>query len=305
MESALEHVEVVVGRHELVVALEGDAAPGLTSALFRALPHSSLAVHCQTAGAELCVPVPFFHWHENRRTPVAGDVGYASFGNYLCFYYGPMAAMDGPTNVIGRLNSGTDVLDALGALLLKEGAQAADIRIHARPGMESPPLPRLPSQTTALARMSRALLESTLSSPPDDIAHLRRVELPAMGNIAGRLQASVLLLSLAEALMNARTLAQDFPASLPTVIAGVAAQMGRYSRWLAMAGLPAMASWLERTHGVLRDETLRADDLVAGLEDALVAIGRLRFWTEAVSPWHRVSNDYAPESDWMSLTIPQ
>jgi hypothetical protein len=302
--STLEQIEVVVGQHELVVVLDVDAAPGLTSALLRALPHSSLAVHCQTAGAEFCVPVPFFHWHENRRPPTSGDVGYASFGNYLCFYYGPMVAMDGPTNVIGRLSSSAHALEALGALLLKTGAQMANIQNHARPGTESASLPPFPSRTTAFARMSRTLLESSLASPPEDIAHLRGVKLPAMGNMAGRLQASVLLLSLSEALMNARTLAPDFPHALPTVVACLVAQMGRYSRWLAMAGLPATAAWLEITRDVLRDETLRADEFVAGLEEALVAIGRLRFWAEAVSPWHRVTEDYAAESNWTNHALP-
>lgn len=298
----LEQIDVVVGGHELVVSLDTGSAPHLTSALLRALPHQSFAAHCQVAGAEFCVPVPFFHWHENRRMPTPGDVGYASFGNYLCFYYGPMAPMDGPTNIIGRVHSSGRALEALGTLLLKAGAHKADIRNHAQPGAARSLLPPLATLTT-LAAMSRALLESTLVSPPEDIANLRRVELPAMGNIAGRLQASVLLLSLSEAIMNARTLVLESPSSLATAIVSVAAQMGRYSRWLAMAGLPATASWLERARNVLRDETLRADEFVASLDEALVAIGRLRFWAEAVSPWHRVTDDYAAESTWMSATL--
>jgi hypothetical protein len=98
-------IELTIGDARLSIALDTAGAPGLSAAMLRAAPHDTLAVHCATAGAEFCVPVPFFHWHENRRPPGPGDVGYASFGNYLCFYYGPMSAVDGPTNVIGRLLS--------------------------------------------------------------------------------------------------------------------------------------------------------------------------------------------------------
>ena len=92
-------VAIQVGAHTLAIELDTDNAPGLTSALLRSLPHSTIAVHTTTAGAEFCVPVPWFLWHENRRPPGPGDVGYASFGNYLCFYYGAMSHADSWSSV--------------------------------------------------------------------------------------------------------------------------------------------------------------------------------------------------------------
>jgi hypothetical protein len=297
----MQHITLHVGTAELEVQLDTARAPGLASALLRSLPHASLAVHCLVAGAEFCVPVPFFHWHENRCIPKAGDVGYASFGNYLCLYYGDMAPDDGPTNIVGRVSSSTSALESLGERLLTQGAQRAHIATGTASNAPSRSLASL-SDKSRLAGLSRSLLETTLASPPIDVVHLMRAHLPAMGNVAGRMQASVLLLALAECLMNARTLALQASSSFPTVLASIATQLERYARWLAMAGLHGIAAWLDSARDALRLEPLRADEFARGVEEALVAIARLRFWVEAFCPWHKVQGDYyRTESAWMNF----
>jgi len=290
-----------VGADEITVDLDAANAPGLTGAVVSALPHATLAVHCQVAGAEFCVPVPFFHWHENRRVPVLGDVGYASFGNYLCFYYGEMAADDGPTNIVGRVASHHALLESVGRRLLEKGAARA--RLFAASGPASGEAGLASPADSHLASLSRALLKTMLTEPPADIVHLRSAPLPAMGNIAGRMQASVLLLSLAEVIMNARTLALNAPASIDSIALGLSYQLGRYARWLAMAGMPGIAHWLMTAHDTLRAGTPQLESLGRDLEEALVAIARLRFWVEAISPWHKLDADYrVSEPAWSSVS---
>lgn len=299
----MPHVTLRMDGGAIAIELDAQHAPSLAAAIARALPHPTLAVHCQVAGAEFCVPMPFFHWHENRRRPRPGDVGYASFGNYLCFYYGDMAADDGPTNVVGRVDSPLGALEALGRGLLKDGAQRAFLGDAEATGISPAPLPLPPSGE--LAALSRALLESTLTDPPDDVARLRAAPLPAMGNVAGRLQASVLLLALADVLMNARTLAHEPQASFAAIVPGLRNQMTRYARWLAMAGLPGTADWLVRARDVLQGAPPDAAILAHELDEALVAIARLRFWVEAISPWHRLDDDYrGGEARWSRLALP-
>jgi hypothetical protein len=296
----MHRVILRVDADEIAIELDGGSAPGLTDAIVRSMPHATLAVHCQVAGAEFCVPVPFFHWHENRRTPSPGDVGYASFGNYLCFYYGEMAADDGPTNVVGRIASNSASLESLGRCLLKEGAQRAYLHDAAASKSMPPALP--PAGRSRMATLSRALLQSTLTDPPGDVMHLRSAVLPAMGNIAGRLQASVLLLSLAEVMMNARTLALDASASLGGIAASLTHQMARYARWLAMAGLPGVADWLTTARDVIHENAQDVGTIARDLDEALVAIARLRFWVEAISPWHKVDADYRiSDAVWSSV----
>lgn len=293
-------VTLRVGADTLAIELDEAGAPGLTDAVRRALPHATLAVHCQVAGAEFCVPVPFFHWHENRRVPVPGDVGYASFGNYLCFYYGGMAADDGPTNVVGRVASDHGTLTAVGQRLLEQGAQRA--HLHAASGARHARVPLDRVADNRIAKLARDLLEASLIDPPEDIVHLRFASLPAMGNIAGRMQASVLLLSLAEVIMNARTLALDAPESLGQVAFGLSHQLGRYARWLAMAGMPGIALWLESARDALHAPAAALATLGHDLEEALIAVARLRFWVEAISPWHKVDGDYRDsQAAWSSV----
>lgn len=279
-----------VGSDTIAIELDEARAPGLTEAVVRTLPHATLAVHCQVAGAEFCVPVPFFHWHENRRVPVTGDVGYASFGNYLCIYYGEMAADDGPTNVVGRVASDPATLAAVGQRLLEEGAQQAHIQDASGPRRS--PAGLGPAANNRLAKLSRDLLDASLSDPPEDILHLRSASVPAMGNIAGRMQASVLLLSLAEVIMNARTMVLDVPGSLGQVAIGLSNQLGRYARWLAMAGMPGTARWLGAAQDALHAPAPALTTLGHDLEETLIAVARLRFWVEAISPWHKVDSDY-------------
>jgi hypothetical protein len=296
----MHRVILRVDADEIAIELDGGSAPGLTDAIVRSMPHATLAVHCQVAGAEFCVPVPFFHWHENRRIPSPGDVGYASFGNYLCFYYGEMAADDGPTNVVGRIASSSASLGSLGRRLLKQGARRAYLHDPAAPRSTALALP--PAGRSRMATLSRTLLQSTLTDPPGDVMHLRSAVLPAMGNIAGRLQASVLLLSLAEVMMNARTLALDASASLGGIAASLTHQMARYARWLAMAGLPGVADWLTTVRDVIHENAQDVGTIARDLDEALVAIARLRFWVEAISPWHKVDADYRiSDAVWSSV----
>ena len=301
-------IELAVGATRLAIELDTANAPGLSAAMLRAAPHETLAVHCATAGAEFCVPVPFFHWHENRRPPAPGDVGYASFGNYLCFYYGPMSAVDGPTNVIGRLLSPASELDAIGHALLLGGAQRAVVRnLEPASAAALPPMPDrgLPPRADAseFEQLARTLLAAALDNPPADISRLRDATLPAMGNLAGRMQASMLLLAVAEVLMNARSSAVMAPHALTPIVASLAAQLERYARWLAMAGMEGTAGWLSRVAPALRTQPLRVEHLIAGLEDALIAFGRLRFWAEAISPWHRLPADIGSDQSWLEPSL--
>lgn len=286
-------VTLQVGASALAIELDAENAPGLAAALLGSLPHSTIAVHTTTAGAEFCVPVPWFHWHENRRPPGPGDVGYASFGNYLCFYYGAMSHADGPTNVVGRVTA-PDALDAIGRTLLSGGARRAWVSAASAADDADAMPPRLPPMTGPMRSFrsaARSLLESALDHPPADIARLRRVELPAMGNLAGRLQASTLLLAVSELLLHARTSVVASPRALPSIAALLATQLVRYARWLAMSGMDGTSEWLASAARHLESEMFAVDEFVAALEDALVAFGRLRFWADAISPWHALSAD--------------
>lgn len=301
----MSEVSVTVGDRRLSFALDTANAPGLSAALLSSLPHSTLAVHCQTAGAEFCVPVPWFHWHENRRPPQTGDVGYASFGSYLCFYYGAMHAADGPTNVIGRLVSPNGELAELGRALLAGGAQRARVGAEHAPGATEAPLPALPPDSSSPVVLARELLVSALAPRPADIDALRRAALPAMGNIAGRLQTSTLLLAIAEVLFMARWQVLATQTDVAATTAAMAAQLERYGRWLAMAGMSGTGEWISRFSQALRGEVLPPAQLVAGLEEALVAFGRLRFWSEAISPWHRVGIAVGPDRGWIDPALLQ
>lgn len=293
-------IQVLVGDHRLEVTPDEKRAPGLVSALRRSVPHDTLAVHVQTAGDEFCVPVPFFHWYENRRKPAAGDVGYASFGNYLCFYYGPMAEQDGPTNVVGRLSSNPQEIVELGRELLRSGAKMARIigAESAAPGAVHPS----PLTPHAFAQTCRALRESAFKKVPLDILRLRKMELPAMGNVAGRVQSCGLLLAISETLMTSRTLILEQESNLALLVKSLEVQLSRYGRWLAMAGMTETTRHLSRMEQTL-GEPASAAVIVPALEDALLAFGRLRFWAEAISPWHSLAGDFADDSRWVDVSI--
>ena len=298
--TTISSVEVLVGERRLEVMLDEKRAPGLASALRRSVPHDTLAVHVQTAGDEFCVPVPFFHWYENRRKPEPGDVGYASFGNYLCFYYGSMAEQDGPTNVVGHIASNSQDVVELGRELLRSGAKMARVM-----GAE-PPVPGAvhPSPLTqhAFAQTCRALRESALKEVPSDILQLRKMELPAMGNVAGRMQSCGLLLAVSEVFMTSRTLILEQESDLALLVKCLAVQLSRYGRWLAMAGMPETARHLSRLEQTLGEPTSAAV-IVPALEDALLAFGRLRFWAEAISPWHSLAGGFTDDSGWVDVSI--
>ena len=124
--------------------------------------------------------------------------------------------------------------------------------------------------------------------------------------ISGRVLLStvgVLLLAVSEVLLHARTQATLVPEVLKTTQAGLAAQLARYARWLEMAGMPGTAGWLAAADGLLRAGPVTAGQLIAAVEEALVACGRLRFWVEAFSPWHKVQRDYSDDSAWTSAML--
>src|SRR5205814_3421290 len=128
---------------------------------------------------------------------------------------------DGPTNVIGRLLSSADELDAIGHVLLTGGAQRARVsNTESSAVSEAAPATQPASE---FERLTRSLLARALANPPPDIGLLRNANLPAMGNLAGRMQASLLLLAVAEVLMNARSAAVMAPHTLVSTVASLAA----------------------------------------------------------------------------------
>ena len=160
-------------------------------------------------------------------------------------------------------------------------------------------MPPMIDDAGAFVRLSRALLLASLDSPPADIEGLRRVELPAMGNIAGRLQASLLLLAIAEVMMNARARIIAAPDALDATLDSLAAQLARYARWIEMAGMAGTAGWLRHVDAALHDEKISIEQVLAGLGESLIAVGRLRFWAEAISPWHNVGAAVGDDDAWL------
>jgi hypothetical protein len=68
-------------------------------------------------------------------------------------------------------------------------------------------------------------------------------------------------------------------------------------------GMPGIARWLMSAHDALRAGTPQLQSLGRDLEEALVAIARLRFWVEAISPWHKLDADYrGSEPAWSSVS---
>jgi hypothetical protein len=288
-----------VGDRACTFELFEDAAPGLCAALRRATPHTSIAVHCQTAGAEFCLPLPFFHWHENRRVPVAGDVGYASFNNYLCVYYGEMDPDDGPTNLIGRVVGGADAVRAIGGALLERGAAVAHLAVV---GVETPDaaLPPPPEPVTAFTPVARAYLESTLRGMPAEIERLRQLPRLAMGNVAARFQAAGALLALSESLLLCRLQALQGDIPLSCVVSAATMAARRYTRSLAMLGLGQSAAVMRELAEWLEDAgPASAPEFVASTEEVLVALGRMRLWADAVAPWQHLTRDYLPDQRWL------
>lgn len=288
-----------VGDAACVFELLEDDAPSLTAALRRASPHASLAAHCQTAGAEFYVPLPFFHWYENRRVPEPGDVGYASFNNYLCVYYGAMDPDDGATNVVGRIVGDLDAARTIGASLLEQSALPARLAVDGDDGPEAP-LPPLPEPTTAFSSVARAHLASTLGGIPDEIERLRRLPRLAMGNVPARFHASAALMAISDNLLVCRRLALDGHVPMGALVVTAATLARRSTRWLTVAGLyqsadvlRQLADWLET------DGPPTAAAFVASIEEVQVALGRLRIWADAITPWSRLSHDYLPDSRWL------
>ena len=288
---------LTVDDEPLEIDLDTAGAPGLTAALLACTPHPTVAVHTQTAGAEFCVPVPFFHWHENRREPVTGDVGYASFGNYVCLYHGDMSEADGPTNVVGRVRD-LDALARVGrALLASGGARARLTAPSAKPA--SPTAARHPG--SAFLAACDALSAASLMDPPPAVAALTAQRLPAMGAIAGRLQASGFLMGLAEVMFLIRLHAVRGSASPGLLSSMLADELARHARWLEMSGMAALAGQLRDAASALPAD-IAVDELVHGLETLLVAAGRLRLWVEAISPWHVLQQRLGGE-DWLAPSL--
>lgn len=295
-------LRIRIGDEECIAELFRDEAPSLTATLERVLPHATLATHAQTAGKELCLPLPFFHWHENRRLPRLGEIGYASFNNYLCIYYGEMDPNDGATNVVGRVVEGFDCVERAGARLLHGTFLLARVAVLGAEA-QAEHLPPVPQPATAFTSVARAFLERTISGVPDDIRHLRAVQKLAMGNIAARFHASTALLAITDNLLLCRTQAVQDGMPLPYVNTFAAALTRRSTRWLTNAGLldaagiaRALAEWLET-----EDAPTTGEEFASGVDDVLVALGRLRIWVDAVTPWARLSGDYLPDSAWLDL----
>jgi hypothetical protein len=289
---------MVVRGERLAIELDTAGAPGLTAALGACLPHATFAIHTQTAGAEFCVPVPFFHWHENRRVPVPGEVGYASFGNYVCFYHGAMLSADGPTNVIGRVRD-LGSLARIADRLLTTGAAPAHL-ISSDPTTPPGPMSGLssPAHFSSFVNECNDLLKSVLSHPPLAIKELRETKLPAMGNLAGRLQASGFLTGLAESLfLLRRRLANSVTVPVP-ILEILLDTLGHYAPWLEMCGMRFVAGRLAAiAHCVTQD--ISRDELLTGIETLLVAVSRLRLWADAISPWHAMQPALADET-WLA-----
>jgi hypothetical protein len=298
MESTLR---LRVGQLEFLIDLLESEAPGLVAAVRRAAPHTTLAVHAHTAGAELCVPLPFFHWHENRRVPRPGDVGYASFNNYLCVYYGEMDADDGPTNVLGRVRGGLEVVRDIGAALLERSALPARLSIVGQAAAADAPLPDEPQPATPFTPVARAYLERSLGGMPDEIQHVRMLRRRAMGNMAARFHASSALMEAANILFACRqeALAGSVPqASINRVSAALAR---RSTRWLTMAGLADSAATVARLADWLESGGAgSAAEFAASVEELLVGLGRRRIWADAILPWPRLSRDYLPDAAWLA-----
>lgn len=281
---------LLIGGERLEIELDTAAAPGLSTALAACLPHGTIAVHAQTAGPEFCVPVPFFHWHENRRVPAVGDVGYASFGNYACFYYGAMSQADGPTNVIGRVDD-LDTLSRIGKRLLSAGAASARL-LPARPVAAGKVVQAAPSShfTTACGHFFQA----NLAHPPQAIRELREAALPGMGNMAGRLQAAGFLMGFAETLFLLRAHIVDGSIGLDHLLRMFVEVSGRYARWFEMSGMPSAALALSAIARAAAEPSKA--EFLAGLESLLVSTGRLRLWADAVSPWHLLQSSFGDEA---------
>lgn len=290
-------IDVVIGADSLEVELDIRCAPSVTAALLTAVPHDTVAVHAQTAGAEFCVPVPFFHWHENRREPQTGDVGYASFGNYVCFYYGAMSEADGPTNVIGRVRD-LDVLTRVGQALLTTGGARARLLSN---GATLLPTVNATEEASAFEMACGGLLAAALGDTPPAVAELTGKRIPAMGALAGRLQAGGFLMGLAETLFLLRTHAVDRSADPSLLAKMLTGELARYGRWLEMSGMTSVTQLLYEVASAVPPE-ITVRELASGLETLLVAVSRLRLWVEAISPWHVLQERLGTE-DWLAPSL--
>ena len=101
----------VVGRGEVKVSLYRHLAPLTVNALMRTLPVES-RVNVQRAMVTLFTAVRV-GVEKHRTSFERGDVAFLASGGLLCFFLRSVTS-DRPLNPVGRVDSGLELLDALG-----------------------------------------------------------------------------------------------------------------------------------------------------------------------------------------------
>jgi len=189
-------------------------------------------------------------------------------------------------------------LARLGNALLGAGATRARLLGQASVPARRPPAP-LPAST--LLGAIAALHEATLTDPPVGIDELRSAQMLGMGNMAGRMQASGLLMGLAEVLFLLRDHASHSSAEPGLLASMFTNELLRYARWLELVGMPTVAGHLRIIASACPAGANEAE-LVSGLEAMLVAMARLRLWVDAVSPWHLLKERFGDEA-WLAKSL--
>jgi len=109
--SKIDCVAHVVGRGDVKVSLYRHLAPLTVNAIMRNLPIES-RVNAQSAMACLFTTIRV-GVEKSRSDFTRGDVAFMASGGLLCYFL-KSAKSDRPLNPVGKVESGLEILDALG-----------------------------------------------------------------------------------------------------------------------------------------------------------------------------------------------
>ncbi|HLI09527.1 MAG TPA: cyclophilin-like fold protein [Ktedonobacteraceae bacterium] len=317
---------IQVGDTQVSAQLLEEEAPQLSQCMWENLPIEGFSVHAKFAGREIIVMVPFYAEPENEILNVQpGDIGYYPGRQTICIFYGDTQPF-GYVSVFARIVDGLDRLMAAGDQLLREGMLPVNLTreederdeaghqtqhglkaesgstgtafTHLLCGSSLEPdiyyeraLGEQESSTAHTLSELRAFLTRNWRDEPADIAALRPVSRPPMGNLPCSFYANFNLFWLGEELQVCRQQVKDGIIPLQMVcqvIAGLlerhAARLEKWSMTETVALVRTLARYFKGNSPATTEEFLAAAEL------AMLALDRVQSWIDGLLPWNELDS---------------
>ena len=308
-----------VGGTRAIAELLEREAPRLSQRMWENLPVESFGVHAKFAGHEMIVMVPFYAEPENELLDVQpGDIGYYPGRQTICIFYGDTRPF-GFVSVFARVVERLDELQATGERVLRAGivlARLERVEEDSNAISDERALVEMEDATARVLGELRNFIARCWLHEPADIAALRSVSRPPMGNLPCCFYANFNLFWAGETLQVCRQQVKDGVLAVPVVcqmLAGLlerhAARLEKWSMTEAVALERMLAQYFKMSvdaGSVFRPPNNQTDSVLASgsggregainrvptteeflavVEHAMIALDRVQSWIDGLLPW--------------------